>query len=62
MSRDIGIACLLGAFLMFVFGVVIGTSQFAGQAVAWGLCALLLLVAAIAGARAVLLEQFPPKE
>lgn len=62
MERDVAIASLVLAVMLYLFGFIVGLSQFLGQLLAWGLSVVLLLVAAIAGARAVLLEHFPPKE
>lgn len=62
MTRDIAIACTVGSFLLFAFGVLIGTSQFGGMALAWGLSAVCGLIAAGCGIRVVLLEHFPPKD
>lgn len=61
MARDVALTCLVLAGFLFIFGLVIGTSQYLGQLLAWGLMVLLILVAAIAGIRAVLLDHFPPK-
>lgn len=62
MPRDTALACLVLAFIMFLFGFAIGTSQFLGQLIAWSVGTTALLVAAIAGAYAVLVDHFPPKD
>lgn len=61
MARDLAIVCLVGALVFFMFGVAIGTSQYLGMLIAWILAIALLLAALFAGARAVLLDAFPPK-
>lgn len=62
MSRDVAVVCLVAMFLLFAFGVLIGTTQFGAMAVAWGLSGVCGLIAAGCGIRVVLLERFPPKE
>lgn len=58
MSRDIAVVSIVLAFVLFVLGVLVGTSQFAGMLVIWTLAAVALIVAIVAGIRASLCAHY----
>jgi len=62
MARDLAVSASVLALVFFFVGVAAGTSKGLGMFVAWAIAAILLVIALVAGTRAVLLDRFPSKD